>query len=281
MRSGFVSIVGRTGVGKSTLLNRIIGEKVTVASRHKNTTRTPVRGILHSDGAQVVFVDTPGFHKPKTVLGQRLNSAASGSIPGADVVCFVVDATQPIGKGDESVASRIPKSSICVLNKIDRAPHDEILRQLARASQFGFSEYFPVSSRTGRGVDELVHEIVRRMPEGPEYFPEDMISDYSDEEWIAELVREELLKRTREELPHSVACQVTEVDWPRVRCEILVERDSQKPIVVGKGGQVLKEVGTAVRKQMPDGAFLELFVRVEKGWQGRTDVLDRLGYNPK
>ncbi len=165
-----------------------------------------------------------------------------------------------------------------VVNKVDAAAPEEILRQLAKAATLDLSEYFPVSARTGDGVDALVDHLVSRLPEGPAYYPEDMVTDVPEAFWVAELVREQLLAVARDELPHSIATRVTEWEWPRIRCEILVERESQKGIVIGKKGAVLKEVGIAVRKQLPEGAFLELFVKVDKDWQRRPKALERLGY---
>jgi GTP-binding protein Era len=278
VKSGFATFVGRPNVGKSTLLNRILGIKVSIVSDKPQTTRTQVRGVLHRPDVQVVFVDTPGIHKPRTLLGERLNETAAESAEGVDVVCFVIDATQPIGKGDRFVAARVPPNSLLVLNKVDAAAKEDVLGQLATAAEFDFAEYFPISAKTGEGVDTLVEAIVARMPEGPAFYPDDMVTDVPEAFWVAELVREQLLAVTREEVPHSIACVVTEWEWPRVRCEILVERDSQKGIVIGKGGEVLKEVGTRVREQLPEGAFVELFVKVDKDWQRRAKSLERLGY---
>ena len=278
MRSGFATLVGRPNVGKSTLLNKVLGIKVSIVSDKPQTTRTQIRGVLTRPDVQVVFVDTPGIHKPRTLLGERLNETAAESAEGVDVVCFVVDATQPIGRGDEFVAARVPPDSLLVLNKIDIASRDDVLHQLTLASKWDFSEYYPVSAVTGEGVDELVAAIVARLPEGPQFYPDDMVTDVPEAFWVAELVREQLLAVTREEVPHSVATRVTEWEWPRIRCEILVERDSQKGIVIGKGGAVLKEVGIRVREQLPPGAYLELFVKVDKDWQRRPKALERLGY---
>ena len=278
MRSGFVTLVGRPNVGKSTLLNRILGTKVSIVSDKVQTTRTQVRGVLNGDDAQIVFVDTPGIHKPRSAMGERLNDTAADALGGVDVACLVLDATQTLGRGDRFVAERVPKSGICVVNKIDLAKPGDVLAQLERAAELDLSAYFPVSAETGKGVDALVDELVARLPEGPKYYPDDMVSDVPEAFWVAELVREQLFQVMREELPHSIACRVTEWEWPRIRCEILVERDSQKGMVIGKGGIVLKEVGTAVREQLPDGAYLELVVKVDKDWQRRPAALDRLGY---
>jgi GTP-binding protein Era len=275
-----VTLVGRPNVGKSTLLNQILGQKVTIVSDKPQTTRTQVRGVLTRPDAQVVFVDTPGIHKPRTLLGERLNDTATGSIGDVDVVCLVLDATQPVGRGDQWVAQRVPRDAIVVVNKTDLAPPEAVLAQLKAASEDlgAGNEWFPVSARTGAGVPELVETIIARLPEGPAYYPEDMVTDVPEAFWVAELVREQLLAVTRDEVPHSVATRVTEWEWPRIRVEILVERESQKGIVIGKKGAVLKAVGIAVRSQLPPGAYLELFVKVDKDWQRRPRALERLGY---
>jgi GTP-binding protein Era len=286
VRSGFVTFVGRPNVGKSTLLNQILGEKVAITSDKPQTTRSQVRGVLHAVSSlgeggsdvdvQIVFVDTPGVHKPRTALGSRLNDTATGAISGVDVACLVIDATMPVGPGDRFVASRLSSDAIVVVNKVDRASRDQVLAQLAALP--GFAEYVPVSARTGEGVDTLLKLLVARMPDGPAFYPDDVVRETPDEVWVAELVREQLLAVTRDEVPHSIACRVTEWEENRIRVEILVERDSQKGIVIGKGGSVLKEVGTRVRKQLPEGTFIELAVKVEKDWQRRPETLNRLGF---
>jgi len=278
VRSGFATLVGRPNVGKSTLLNAILGEKVSIVAASPQTTRTEIRGVLTRPDAQVVFVDTPGIHKPRTTMGERLNATAEAASSGVDVVCLVIDATAPLGKGDRFVAARLPKDAICVVNKVDAAARDQVLLQLTRAASLELAEYFPISAKTGEGVDELVEAIVARLPEGPQYYPEEMVTDLADEVWVAELVREQLLAVVREELPHSIACRVTEYEWPRIRVEILVERESQKGIVIGKGGLVLKQVGQAVRAQLREGAYVELVVKVDADWQRQPKSLDRLGY---
>lgn len=279
MKSGFATLVGRPNVGKSTLLNTILGQKVSITSPVVQTTRNQVRGVLNRPDVQVVFVDTPGVHKPRSLLGQRLNDTAADALAGVDLTLLVVDATAPIGKGDLFVAGMLPRDSICVVNKIDAAPRVKVLEQLRSAAEkVGADEFFPVSAKTGAGVTELVDAIVDRMPEGPQMYPDDMVTDVPEAFWVAELVREQLLAVTHDEVPHSIACRVTEWEWPRIRCEILVERDSQKGIVIGRGGAVLKEVGIRVREQLPAGAFLELFVKVDPNWQSRPKALERLGY---
>jgi GTPase len=278
LRSGFVTLVGRPNVGKSTLLNQILGQKVAIVSDKPQTTRHRILGVLNRPGAQVVFVDTPGLHKPRTALGERLNTTAKTTIDDVDVVAFVLDASQPFGRGDAWVAERLPREAVVVVNKIDVATPSEVLAQLGKAADLDMSAYFPVSAKTGKGTDELVDHLVGLLPEGPQYFPDDMITDIPEAFWVAELVREQLLAVARDELPHSIATRVTEWEWPYIRCEILVERDSQKGIVVGHGGEILKKVGTAVRRQLAPGAYLDLHVTVDKNWQRRPAALDRLGF---
>ena len=279
MKSGFVSIVGRPYVCKSTLLNAILGQKVAITSDKPQTTRSQIRGVLNRPDTQIVFVDTPGIHRPRTLLGERLNKTASEMTSGVDVVCLVVDATAPIGPGDRFVAEKVPANAIVIVNKTDIASPDDVIAQLARAAeQIDVSAYFPVSAVTGAGVDKLVAEIVSRLPEGPLWYPDDMVTDVPEAFWVAELVREQLLAVTNDELPHSIATRVVEWEWPRIRCEILVERESQKGIVIGHKGSVLKQVGIAVREQLPEGAYLELFVKVDKDWQRKSGALDRLGF---
>jgi len=276
--SGFVTLVGRPNVGKSTLLNQILGQKVTIVSDKPQTTRHRIQGVLNRPDVQAVFVDTPGLHKPRSPLGERLNSTARSTIADVDAVVFVIDATQPFGRGDAWVAERLPREAVVVVNKVDIARPDQVLSQLARASELEMAEYFPVSARTGEGVPDLVDHLVAQLPEGPRYFPEDVVTDVPEAFWVAELVREQLLAVVREELPHSIATRITEWEWPYIRCEIVVERPSQKSIVVGRGGEVLKQVGTAVREQLPEGAYLDLHVTVDRNWQRRPAALDRLGF---
>ena len=277
-RSGFVTLVGRPNAGKSTLLNKILGQKVSIVSNKPQTTRTQVRGVLTSDTHQVVFVDTPGIHKPRSALGTSLNATANDAIGDVDVVCLVLDATAPYGRGDAFIAESLPGDAIVVVTKADIASPDQVLAQLAATSDLSAEAWFPVSGRTGEGIDALVAHLRGRLPPGPQYYPDDMVSDVPDPFWVAELVREQLLAVARQELPHSIDTRVTEWEWPRVRCEILVERESQKAMVIGKGGENLKKAGTAVRRQLPDGAFVELFVKVEKNWQRRPDQVAEFGY---
>jgi len=279
VRSGFVTLVGQPNVGKSTLVNAICGRKVSIVSDKPQTTRRQVRGVLTRPGLQIVFVDTPGLHKPVTALGERVNAAAIESLADVDVACLLVDATAPFGTGDQWVASRLDLSkTVVVVNKCDAASRDAVGEQLARAGLLDAEAYFPVSARTGEGVAALVEYIAARLPEGPLYYPEDVISDLTDPDWVAELVREQLLAEMRDEIPYSIATRVTEWEWPRVRCEIIVERESQKGMVIGKGGAMVKKVRERVRRQLPPGIVLELKVKVDKDWQRRPNRVQQLGY---
>jgi GTP-binding protein Era len=280
VKSGFVTLVGRPNVGKSSLINAICGTKVSIVSDKPQTTRHRVRGILNRPDAQLVFVDTPGLHKPVTALGHKVNETAIESVqeadPDVDVVCLVIDATAPFGKGDRWVAGHLDlPRTVVVVNKVDRVPRATVMAQLGAVAELEAEAYFPVSARTGKGLDALVEHLIARVPEGPAFFPTDAVHDVPEEQWIAELVREQLLAITRDELPYSIATRVTEWEGNRITVEIVVERESQKGMVIGKRGQVLKQVGQRVREQLPPGTFLALRVKVDKDWQRRPDRVER------
>jgi len=282
-RSSFVTLVGRPNVGKSSLVNAICGTKVSIVSDKPQTTRHRIRGIYNRDGAQLVFVDTPGLHKPVSALGRRVNATAIESLDeseaGVDVVCLVLDATAPYGSGDRWVAQHLDlPRAVVVVNKIDRVRPEQVLAQLAAAAELDAAAYFPVSARTGAGIDALVDHLVDHSPEGPPMFPTDAVRDVPEEQWVAELVREQLLAVTRDELPYSIATRVSDWEGDRITVEIIVERQSQKGMVIGKGGSVLRQVGERARRQLPPGTFLELRVKVDKDWQRRPDRVERLGY---
>ncbi len=268
-RCGIVGLAGRPNAGKSTLANRIVGQKVSIVSDKPQTTRTQVRGVLTRRDAQMILVDTPGIHKPRNALGHRMNSAAADALHDTDVTCLVIDAAAPYGRGDAFIAQSLPPDSVVVVTKADLVRPNVMVKQLAALAELDFEAYFPVSGRTGAGVEALVEHLVDRLPDGPPLYPADTISDAPAAFWVAELVREQLLEAARDELPHSITTRVTEWDWPLIRCEIIVERPSQKAIVIGRGGGRLKAAGTAVRSQLPDGAYLQLAVKVDKHWQQR------------
>ena len=279
MRSGFVSLVGRPNVGKSTLLNALVGRKVSIVSDKPQTTRNRVRGIVTTDDAQLVFVDTPGLHKAVSALGEKVNATALESTKDVDVTCLVVDATQPIGKGDEWVASNIDMARcVVVVNKADRASREQMLAQLTRASRFGAESYFPISAATGEGVEELKRHLLSMMPPGELMYPSEMVTEIDEATWVAELVREVLLAKTTDELPYSIATRATLSEDGGVSCEIVVERESQKGMVIGKGGAMLQAVRAAVKPQLAKGTRLELSVVVDKNWQQRAERVERLGY---
>jgi GTPase len=291
-RAGVVAVVGRPNVGKSTLVNALVGEKVAIVSDKPQTTRQDIRAIWTTDDVQIVFTDTPGFHKPRTALGARLNELVNDAVVGVDVVVQVVDAAGGVGRGDAFVYTRQVSSAgagatICAVNKVDRVRHHEVVPQLAAAGALGpWDEVVPISALAGIGVDELRDLLVARMPAGPALFPEDEVTDQPIEVRIAELVREQALAVTREEVPHSVAVVVEEIEredgLARVYASIVVERDSQKGIVIGTGGRTLKAIGTKAREQIEpllgERVFLDIRVKVMKEWQRDPKALDRLGY---
>lgn len=299
-RAGFVAVLGRPNVGKSTLVNQLVGTKVSITAASPNTTRHAIRGILSEGGTQIILVDTPGLHRPKTPLGGRLNQTARSAAGGVDVILALIEANSPIGPGDRQVIETMLGQSrgpggprlVVVVNKMDRSGKEAVAAQLLAASgavdEIAASlncreagarvEYFPVSAKSGEGTAALLELLRAAMPESPFLFPDEEVSDVTEATWIAELVREQLVRKTKQELPHSIHCRVSEFEWPHVTVEILVERESQKGMVIGKGGQLLKDVGIAARSQLPEGLYLELRVRVEPGWQKRDDVLDRFGY---
>jgi GTP-binding protein Era len=289
-RSGFVAVVGRPNVGKSTLVNALVGSKIAITSDKPQTTRRDIRAILTNDEVQLVFTDTPGFHKPRTALGARMNDLVGDAVLGVDLVLHVVDAASGVGRGDAFVYERQVKTSgspaFVVVNKIDAAANRSEVAQLALAAALGeYAEIVPVSAKTGRGVDHLRQLIVDRLPEGPMYFPADDVTDQSIEIRLAELVREQALAVTREEVPHSIAVVVEEIeeegDLTSIHANLVVERDSQKGIVIGKGGTTLRDIGTRARKEMElllgRKVYLDLRVKVVKEWQRDPKAIERLG----
>jgi GTP-binding protein Era len=279
-------------VGKSTLVNVLVGDKVAITSDKPQTTRSAIRGILDAPGAQAVLVDTPGYHKPRTALGERLNEVVREAWSDVDVAVFVVDGRSGVGRGDERVTADLSEARrpiFCVVNKIDLLGRDGIAAALIAASQLGdFEEFVPVSAKTGDGVDTLKRLILEKLPHGPIYYPPGTRSDQPPPVFVAELVREKLLRRTQDELPHSIA--VVTADYEErddglleIRANIYVERDSQKGIVIGKAGATLKAVGTEAREEIETlfgrHVFLDLRVKVEKDWQRRPQSLHRLGFS--
>jgi GTP-binding protein Era len=295
VKSGFVAVVGRPNVGKSTLVNRMVGSKVSITSTRPQTTRNTIRGVVtlpvESDPEyQIVLIDTPGLHKPRTSLGERLNSLVYGSLAEADAVLFVIDATQEIGPGDRRIAERVGMAGaevVLVVNKVDAASPEQIADQLTEAAGWDFRAYVPLSALTGDGVDRLVGELIALLPEGPMYFPREATTDQPEQLLIGEIVREKFLEHLREELPHSLAVMVSDMEEREngllyVEAMLIVERDSQKGIIIGKRGELLATAGSEARREIEAllGArvYLDLRVKVEKDWQRDPHLLDRLGF---
>lgn len=289
MKSGFVSVVGRPNVGKSTLVNALVGTKVAITSERPQTTRRTIRGVLDTDDYQIVFVDTPGIHRPKTALGTRLNSLVESSIDESDAVLFVIEATGKIGPGDRRIAERLIGGSppvVCVVNKTDAASTDDITERLMMAGEWDFAAYVPVSALEGANLEPIVEELTALLPEGPKFFPPGMPTDQTENFMIGEIVREKFLARLREEMPHSLAVMVDEVQvradgLTRIEARLIVERESQKGIVIGKGGLLIKEAGTEARIELETRlgtpVHLELRAKVEKDWQSHPTMIERLG----
>lgn len=288
-RSGFVSLVGRPNVGKSTLLNQILRSKVAITSDRPQTTRNAIRGILTTAHAQLVFVDTPGLHKPVTALGVRLNRVARSTIGEVDAVVFVVDAADGVGGGDAFIADVLRENGapvVVALNKVDLVDSDRLAA--ARQKVGGMADWplFATSARVGTGLPQLLDAVTERLPLGPLYYPPDALTDQPQRQLIAELVREQVIERTREEVPHSVAVVVEELtrDDGRLTIDaiVFVERDSQKGIVIGRAGSMLKEIGTTARRQiellLSEPVYLHLRVKVERDWQRRAAAVERFGY---
>jgi GTP-binding protein Era len=293
VKSGLVALVGRPNVGKSTLLNALLGQKLAIVSDKPQTTRSAVRGVLHRPEGQIVLVDTPGLHKPRTLLGQRLNDLVRGTLSEVDLVLQLVDAAAGVGAGDRFLAAELAKVAtpkLGVVNKMDAASRAKLAAALqATAELADFAEVVPVSARDGTQLDLLVELILRHLPEGRPLYPEGHTSDEPEQHLVAELIREKALAVVRDELPHSVAVLVEEMgpdpereDLLVIRAFLFVERASQKPIVLGKGGSVLRDIGTRARAELEalfgTQVYLDLRVKVAKEWQRDPRQLSRLGF---
>jgi GTPase len=289
-RSGFVALAGRPNAGKSTLVNRIVGDKVAIVSDKPQTTRREIRGIATGDGWQLVLVDLPGVQRPRDPLTERMQRRVESALADSDAVLFVLNGEQKIGPGDRFIANAIKNvgvPAVTALNKVDRLDRSRTVAALAQAAELGVDgEIYPVSARTGAGLEPLVGELVGVLPEGPFMYPPDELSDQSEQVRIAELVREQVLLRTREELPHAVEVEVDELEEREdgllvVRALVWAETDSQKGILVGAGGRMVKAVGIAARREIEAllgrRVHLDLHVRVRKGWRRDEGLLDRLG----
>jgi GTP-binding protein Era len=287
-KSGFVALVGRPNSGKSTLLNLLLKEKVSIVSSKPQTTRHKILGILNRDEGQVVIIDTPGIHKPGFELNRRMMQVVEDSLEGADLLLLLVDASIPFGKGDQFVLEMLrPREikTILLLNKMDLIPKAELLPFMARYSElYPFVEIVPLSALRGENLDLLVDLILKYLPEGPPYFPEDQHTDQTERSLVAELVREKVLEQTEQELPYSTTVQVTQFedreDLAVIHCDIYVERDSQKKIVIGKGGTRLKQIGMEARpgveEMLQKRVYLELFVKVKPHWRDDPRFLNAM-----
>ncbi|MHC5268087.1 GTPase Era [Enterococcus sp. LJL98] len=290
-KSGFVAIVGRPNVGKSTLLNRIVGQKIAIMSDKSQTTRNKIQGVYTTEEAQIVFIDTPGIHKPKHRLGDFMVATAYSAMREVDIVMFMVSADKKRGKGDNLIIERLKQSKVpvyLVINKIDTVHPDDLLEIIEDYSQqMDFAEIVPISATEGNNFDRLMETLVSQMPEGPQYFPEDQVTDHPERFIVSELIREKVLFFTRDEVPHSVAVTIesmrrNENDKVEIQATVIVERDSQKGIIIGKGGKMLKLIGTKARLDiehlLDDKVYLELWVKVQKDWRDKKTHLTDFGY---
>lgn len=291
MKSGFVGIIGRPNVGKSTLINSIVGKKVAITSNKPQTTRNIIQGIYNEDKVQIVFVDTPGIHKPVNKLGKTLNRQAYYSIDDTDIILFLVDAFEGLGKGDIYILDKlkeIDKPVILVINKIDKIPHSEILNRINDYKDlYDFAEIVPVSSITKSNVDDLIDTLKKYLPDNIKYYGEDSITNKSIDFLMAEIVREKVFNYTEEEVPHSITCVTDSVEIGKtsynIRISIIVDRDSLKKIVIGKQGEMIKKIGIESRKDLErllnKNVYLELFVKTVKKWREKDKYLNEFGFN--
>ncbi|MBA5729002.1 GTPase Era [Aerococcaceae bacterium INB8] len=292
-KSGFITIIGRPNVGKSTLLNRFVGQKVAIMSDKAQTTRNRIQGVVTDEESQIVFIDTPGVHKPKHALGDFMLNAAYSALKGVDGILVVVNASEKIGPGDRLVIERVKQANIpvfLVINKIDLVTPDELLPIIDTYRQeHDFDEIYPISATEGNNVDALIQGIKEIIPEGPQYYPADQVMDHPEYFIVAEFIREKILELTREEIPHSVAVQVesmrrNEDDKIEIQAAIIVERSSQKGIIIGAQGSMIKKIGQRARRDIEillgDKVYLDLWVKVQKNWRDRRTQLNDFGYRP-
>ena len=291
-KSGFVSIIGRPNVGKSTFLNRVIGQKIAIMSDKPQTTRNKIQGVLTVDDAQVVFIDTPGIHKPKHKLGDFMMKVAQNTLKEVDLILFMINAVEGLGRGDEFIIERLKETKtpvFLVVNKIDEVHPDELLPLIEKyKTLYPFKEIVPISALQGNNIETLLEQIKLVLPEGPQYYPADQVTDHPERFIISELIREKVLHLTREEVPHSIAVAIDSIkkrehgEMVDIQATIVVERDSQKGIVIGKQGKVLKEVGQKAREDIEtllgSKVFLELWVKVQKDWRNKQSQLRDFGF---
>lgn len=290
-KSGFVSIIGRPNVGKSTFVNRVIGHKIAIMSDKAQTTRNKIQGVMTRDDAQIIFIDTPGIHKPKHKLGDYMMRVAKNTLSEIDAIMFMVNVNEDIGRGDEYIMEMLKnvKTPIfLVLNKIDLVHPDALMPRIEKYKEhMDFTEIIPISALEGLNVDHFIDVLKSYLPVGPKYYPDDQISDHPEQFVVSEIIREKILHLTSEEIPHAIGVNVDRMikeDEDRVRVEatIYVERDSQKGIVIGKGGKKLKEVGKRARHDIEmllgSKVYLELWVKVQRDWRNKVNFIRQIGY---
>jgi len=290
-RSGFVAIVGRPNAGKSTLVNTLVGRKVAIVSPRPQTTRNRIQGILNRDDAQIILIDTPGLHKPESVLSRQMMDEAAHALEGIDILSLIVDASAEFGAGDRFAIEwvrRFKGPVFLLLNKVDLVNKPSLLPLIDRYRKlFDFAEIYPVSAMTGEGCFDLVNGWLARLPEAPPYFPQDQFTDQPERFLAAELIREKAIHATREEVPHAIAVLVDNFDDAenliKIRATIYVERDGQKGILIGKGGEMIKKIGTLARKEIESilgtKVFLELFVKVQRNWRQNAALVRQLDWH--
>jgi GTPase len=291
-KSGFVSIIGRPNVGKSTFLNRVIGQKIAIMSDKPQTTRNKIQGVYTTNDSQIVFIDTPGIHKPKHKLGDFMMKVAQNTLKEVDVVLFMINAEEGYGRGDEFIIEKLQHTKtpvFLIINKIDQIHPDQLLPLIDQyRAYYPFKEIIPISALQGNNVDTLLEQIESYLPAGPQYYPADQVTDHPERFIISELIREKVLHLTREEIPHSVAVVIDAIERRDnnqsiyVSATVIVERDSQKGIVIGKQGKMLKEVGQRARVDIEallgTKVFLELWVKVQKDWRNKMTQLRDFGF---
>ncbi|TDF96728.1 GTPase Era [Paenibacillus piri] len=290
-KSGFVAIIGRPNVGKSTLMNQVIGQKIAIMSDKPQTTRNKIHGVYTTNDAQIVFLDTPGIHKPTSKLGEHMMKIAEGSLSEVDAILFLIDVVEGLGGGDRFIIENLKKVKtpvILVMNKIDQVQPEALLPVITTYKDlYDFAEIVPISAIQGNNVTTLLEQVTKFLPEGPQYYPADQVTDHPEQFVCAELIREKILHLTREEIPHSIAVSIEDMKAEKngvvhISAVIYVERDSQKGIIIGKKGALLKEVGQKARHDIEallgSKTFLELWVKVKKDWRNHERVLRDLGF---
>jgi GTP-binding protein Era len=290
-KSGFVAIIGRPNVGKSTLLNRVVAQKIAIMSDKAQTTRNKIQGVYTTDNEQIVFIDTPGIHKPKTKLGDFMVETAYSALREVDAILFMVSADQPRGRGDDFIIERLKNAKApiyLVINKIDTIHPDQLLPIIDDyRKELEFKEIVPISATEGNNVDTLLSTLTSDLPEGPQFYPDDQVTDHPEYFIVSELIREKILHMTEQEVPHSIAVitenmKRDEFDKVHIQATIVVERDSQKGIIIGKGGKMLKNIGIKSRKDIENllgnKVYLELWVKVQKNWRDKNKDLQNFGY---